>query len=134
MKDFLITIKLFLFPVFLVLAFFRVVFNNTIIVDYVNLISCSLAISLVYTRTQKLYNKSDKEYSILITAHIINGILLLVLIILEMEFNIIGQRGSDFFSIIAIGASLTQDSLSRSIKCIFKWIKLKNKYTKATYP
>lgn len=126
MNDVFIIFKLLILPVFIILAIFRVAFNNSSMIDFINLGACMISIIIVITTAQSNYDRNSKEYAKLLTLQIINMVTFVVLIVLQYEFHFISLAWSDFISILALGISLSTDTISNIFIAYFKWRKANN--------
>lgn len=131
MKDVIIILKILLLPIFLALALFRVIFNNSLVVNPFNLFGCMLAIIIIISEAQKVW-KTDKEYNILRVIQILNMVVFIVLILSEFQFKFITPRWGDFISIISLGLSLSTEMIVKIINSIFKWRKSNNMHAYKT--
>jgi O-antigen/teichoic acid export membrane protein len=113
-------LKLALFPTFLVIAILRVVDDNKVALNYVNIIACSLAISTVVATTQTYFQGDHKKNNVLLNFHFINILFFGILFLLEFRKPFINASWSDFLSIFALGASLSNNTLARCMKCLFR--------------
>lgn len=118
--------KISIFIILLVFAITRIKYNDSTVVNFVNINSCLLAIITVILDSMAYFEKNDWRKLTLVVLLFVFVIFFGLLDYREYVAHIkkstfISPSCSDALSILAFGISFSYDVLARILKCLLNW-------------
>ncbi len=122
MKDAFTIFRFMLFPIMCVIASFRYFFDDSNMINYVNIASCMIATTVVISIAQEKFEGECNESNAIKLLYFLNFLIFGALMLLEYRFKFIEPKLSDVFSIVALGLSLSSEMPAKLIRCTIRYL------------